>query len=225
MHKQPKPPDKRGSPDLRFVLCLLHTGNGIDVPQSASLLPPPPPILPYSHPAPTPCHRRFSTQDTFPGRGRWTDPIQVRPYAACNKHQGPHLALTNLPVHTLSAFLPRVCTKRPSCGKAILWLRWPDIDDCASQVPRKPREGGLPCSPSAADVQVLDGHWSPRGGQLAITDTAGQLHLYGVPVAAARDVMARVPYDQFLATDYNNLIRDVNGWVDAAASGAMRYLQ
>ncbi|GIM13074.1 hypothetical protein Vretimale_16295, partial [Volvox reticuliferus] len=80
--------------------------------------------------------RMFSTQDTFPGRGRWTDPLQL-----------------------------------------------------------------------------VDGHFAPDGAQLAVTDTAGQLHLYGVPVAAASDVMARAPYDQFLGSDYNGLIRDMNGWV------------
>ncbi|GFR48989.1 hypothetical protein Agub_g11008, partial [Astrephomene gubernaculifera] len=78
----------------------------------------------------------FSTQDTFPGRGRWTDPMQL-----------------------------------------------------------------------------VDGHFSPDGAQLAVTDTAGQLHVYGIPVAAAADVMARSPYDQFLASDYNGLLRDANGWV------------
>ncbi|GLC33664.1 hypothetical protein PLESTM_000098000 [Pleodorina starrii] len=80
--------------------------------------------------------RMFSTQDTFPGRGRWTDPLQL-----------------------------------------------------------------------------VDGHFSPDGSQLAVTDTAGQLHLYGSPCTAAVEAMARAPYDQFLGSDYNGLVRDVNGWV------------
>ena len=77
---------------------------------------------------------RFSTQDTFPGRGRWADPLQL-----------------------------------------------------------------------------VDGHWSPGGGQLAATDSAGQLHVWGLPVCAAAGSLARAPYDQFLGSDYGALVRDVHG--------------
>eukprot|EP00198_Chlamydomonas_reinhardtii_P012320 XP_001701657.1 predicted protein [Chlamydomonas reinhardtii] len=63
------------------------------------------------------------------------------------------------------------------------------------------------------DVVLVDGHWSPGGGQLAATDSAGQLHVWGLPVCAAAGSLARAPYDQFLGSDYGALVRDVHGWV------------
>lgn len=61
--------------------------------------------------------------------------------------------------------------------------------------------------------QIVDGHFSPDGGQLVVSDTAGQHHLYGLGPPAAPAAMAACPYDQFFATDYSPLTRDLNGCV------------
>ena len=54
----------------------------------------------------------------------------------------------------------------------------------------------------------MDGHFSPDGASVAVSDSGGQLHLYGLGAPSA--LMARAPYDQFLTTDFNQLMWDAH---------------
>lgn len=57
-------------------------------------------------------------------------------------------------------------------------------------------------------LPLTDGQFSPDGRAFAATDVAGQVHIYaqGAPCPLA----ARAPYDQFLSTDFNRLMRDAH---------------
>jgi hypothetical protein len=69
----------------------------------------------------------------------------------------------------------------------------------------------------ADPLPIVDAKWSPDGGALSASDAGGCLSLYraGAPDEAAA---ARLPFDQFLESDYAPLTRDLRGWVvDAAA--------
>ncbi|KAK9829398.1 hypothetical protein WJX72_005590 [[Myrmecia] bisecta] len=59
-------------------------------------------------------------------------------------------------------------------------------------------------------IQLVDGHWAPDGSSLAVSDVAGQWHLYGV---GSGDLAQWARYDQFFASDYGRLIQDANRWV------------
>lgn len=48
-------------------------------------------------------------------------------------------------------------------------------------------------------IQLVDGHWTPSGDGLVVSDVAGQLHLYGL---GSNEFMAYSRYDQFLSSDY-----------------------
>jgi hypothetical protein len=72
----------------------------------------------------------------------------------------------------------------------------------------------------ADPLPIVDAKWSPDGGALSASDAGGCLSLYrlGAPDEAAA---ARLPFDQFLESDYAPLTRDLRGWVvDAAAQVA-----
>ncbi|KAL4448446.1 hypothetical protein ABPG75_005665 [Micractinium tetrahymenae] len=56
-------------------------------------------------------------------------------------------------------------------------------------------------------IPLSDGHFSPDGRSITVTDVAGQLHHYVLGPRCA--LLARAPYDQFLTTDYNALMRDL----------------
>ena len=59
-------------------------------------------------------------------------------------------------------------------------------------------------------TQLVDGHWSPDGSSLVVSDVAGQWHLYSV---GAPSLVRHARYDQFLESDYDRLTRDVNNAV------------
>lgn len=59
-------------------------------------------------------------------------------------------------------------------------------------------------------IQLVDGHWSPDGSSLVVSDVAGQWHAYSV---GAPDTVKHARYDQFLESDYDRLTRDVNNAV------------
>lgn len=48
-------------------------------------------------------------------------------------------------------------------------------------------------------IQLVDGHWTPNGEGLVVSDVAGQLHLYGM---GSNELMAYSRYDQFFSSDY-----------------------
>ncbi|KAL0024726.1 hypothetical protein WJX77_011758 [Trebouxia sp. C0004] len=59
-------------------------------------------------------------------------------------------------------------------------------------------------------IQLVDGHWSPDGSSLVVSDVAGQWHMYSV---GAPVMVKHAKYDQFLESDYDRLTRDVNNAV------------
>ena len=59
-------------------------------------------------------------------------------------------------------------------------------------------------------IQLVDGHWSPDGSSLVVSDVAGQWHMYSV---GAPTMVKHARYDQFLESDYDRLTRDVNNAV------------
>ena len=59
-------------------------------------------------------------------------------------------------------------------------------------------------------IQLVDGHWSPDGSSLVVSDVAGQWHAYSL---GAPDMVKHACYDQFLESDYDRLTRDVNNAV------------
>ena len=59
-------------------------------------------------------------------------------------------------------------------------------------------------------IQLVDGHWSPDGSSLVVSDVAGQWHAYSI---GAPDTVKYARYDQFLESDYDRLTRDVNNAV------------
>ena len=60
-------------------------------------------------------------------------------------------------------------------------------------------------------IQVADGHWAPDGQGIAVSDVAGQWHLFGLP--GATNFMQAACYDQFFSSDYGRLRRDANHYV------------
>ncbi|KAL3137809.1 hypothetical protein ABBQ38_005065 [Trebouxia sp. C0009 RCD-2024] len=59
-------------------------------------------------------------------------------------------------------------------------------------------------------IQLVDGHWSPDGASLVVSDVAGQWHAYSM---GAPDLVKHARYDQFLESDYDRLTRDINNAV------------
>lgn len=55
-------------------------------------------------------------------------------------------------------------------------------------------------------LQLVDGHFSPGGLSILVSDVAGQFSLYGM--GTPDPGLLRAPYDQFLNQDYSELIRD-----------------
>jgi hypothetical protein len=51
----------------------------------------------------------------------------------------------------------------------------------------------------------VDGHWSPDGQSLAVTDVAGQWSLYGH--GEPDHLLLAAPYDQFFDRDYSLVSR------------------
>ncbi|KAK9864164.1 hypothetical protein WJX84_009425 [Apatococcus fuscideae] len=60
-------------------------------------------------------------------------------------------------------------------------------------------------------IQVADGHWAPDGQGIAVSDVAGQWHLFGLP--GATNFIQAACYDQFFSSDYGRLRRDANHYV------------
>ncbi|PSC70372.1 WD40 YVTN repeat-like-containing domain,Bromodomain isoform [Micractinium conductrix] len=56
-------------------------------------------------------------------------------------------------------------------------------------------------------LPLSDGHFSPDGASITVSDVAGQMHQYTLGARCA--LLARAPYDQFFSTDYNPLLRDL----------------
>ena len=69
----------------------------------------------------------------------------------------------------------------------------------------RPVEGRW-CDP----LQLVDGHWSHDGSSIIVADVAGQWHLYSMGQFA---FPTRGLYDQFFASDYAPMVRDVNEYV------------
>ncbi len=59
-------------------------------------------------------------------------------------------------------------------------------------------------------IQLVDGHWTPDGESLVVSDVAGQFHLYRVGSA---ELMAYARYDQFFSSDYRPIRNDGEGHV------------
>ncbi|CAG0900264.1 unnamed protein product [Cyprideis torosa] len=59
---------------------------------------------------------------------------------------------------------------------------------------------------------LFDGRWSPNGTQIAVTDSHGQLLLFGFGSREHFDYR-KIPKDLFFHTDYRNLMRDDRGHV------------
>ncbi|KAK9831147.1 hypothetical protein WJX74_004971 [Apatococcus lobatus] len=65
-------------------------------------------------------------------------------------------------------------------------------------------------------IQVADGHWAPDGQGIAVSDVAGQWHLFQTVFdkdQAAGALMPTACYDQFFSSDYDRLRRDTNHYV------------
>lgn len=60
-------------------------------------------------------------------------------------------------------------------------------------------------------IAYVDGYISPDGQYAALTDAAGQLHVIGL--GSPDPWISRAPYDQFLSTDYEELLTDDQGIV------------
>ncbi|KAJ1449688.1 hypothetical protein M885DRAFT_534854 [Pelagophyceae sp. CCMP2097] len=95
-------------------------------------------------------------------------------------------------------------------------IRQENDDD--SNVPinrRAPLASDARCS---ADVWSCS--WSPDGTVVAVADLAGQLHLYG-PRDSRR---APVPREQYLSTDYSELVWDDHGYAQDIVTGVAPHL-
>ena len=65
-------------------------------------------------------------------------------------------------------------------------------------------------------IQVADGHWAPDGQGIAVSDVAGQWHLFETVFDRddeAGPLMPAACYDQFFSSDYGRLRRDTNHYV------------
>lgn len=71
-------------------------------------------------------------------------------------------------------------------------------------------------------IQLVDGHWTPNGEGLVVSDVAGQFHLYGVGTA---ELMAYARYDQFLSSDYRPICNDGAGRILDEESGAEAHIR
>mmetsp|Transcript_12107 Transcript_12107/g.34029 ORF Transcript_12107/g.34029 Transcript_12107/m.34029 type:complete len:1461 (-) Transcript_12107:344-4726(-) len=106
-------------------------------------------------------------------------------------------------VHVLSAHpsCPDIVMSAGYDGRVIVWcLHTGTALREFSPVDR----GGTDTDP----VQILDGHFSPDGTSFVLSDFAGQATIYGT---GSRQRLAMAQYDQFLASDYAPLLRDMSG--------------
>ncbi len=71
-------------------------------------------------------------------------------------------------------------------------------------------------------LQLVDGHWTPNGEGLVVSDVAGQFHLYGVGSAES---MAYARYDQFFSSDYRPIRNDGDGRVLDEETGAEAHIR
>eukprot|EP00798_Chlamydomonas_sp_ICE-L_P031195 gene31195-6342_t len=111
-------------------------------------------------------------------------------------HQQPVHVLENHPTDQ------RLLLSAGYDGHAVVW----DVD-AGVQVYRYATADTMPVpGMSWSDpLQVVDGHFSPDGSTFAISDVAGQFHIFS---SGPRDFLAPTPYDQFLKLDYSPLTRD-----------------
>jgi hypothetical protein len=61
-------------------------------------------------------------------------------------------------------------------------------------------------------IQLVDGHWTPDGDGLIVSDVAGQFHYYRVE---SKELMAYARYDQFLSSDYRPIRNEGDTVFDA----------
>lgn len=66
-------------------------------------------------------------------------------------------------------------------------------------------------------IAYVDGYISHDGQSVALTDAAGQLHVIGI--GEPDSLSSRAPYDQFMSSDYEDLIEGEDGVVRIASSG------
>ena len=66
-------------------------------------------------------------------------------------------------------------------------------------------------------IAYVDGYMSPDGQCAAFADAAGQLHVIGI--GNPPSWLSRAPYDQFISTDYEDLITDDQGIVRSVETG------
>ena len=113
------------------------------------------------------------------------------------------------PVHVVLAhpFEPDVAITASYSGEIVLW-------NIAQGVPIKIFNSvdSRPDGRKWPDpIAYVDGYISPDGQYAALTDAAGQLHIIGL--GNPDPWISRAPYDQFLSTDYEELVTDEQGVV------------
>ena len=118
------------------------------------------------------------------------------------------------PVHVVLAhpYDPRIAVTASYSGEVVVW----DILD-GSPLKIFYSTDTRPDGRKWPDpIAYVDGFMSPDGHYAALTDAAGQLHVIGI--GERDDWIDRAPYDQFLSTDYEDLIVDSEGVVRSAAT-------
>eukprot|EP00884_Botryococcus_braunii_P018016 jgi/Botrbrau1/4899/Bobra.118_1s0013.1 len=130
-----------------------------------------------------------------------------------------------LKVHTAPVFVlechpltPHLAMSASYDGLTVVW----DISkgvDIARFSAKDTRPGD---DPWANVIQLVDGHWTPDGEGLAVSDVAGQFHLYGLGSA---ELMAYARYDQFFSSDYRPVQNDGNGRVLDEETGTEAHIR
>ncbi|GAB4817147.1 hypothetical protein N2152v2_004193 [Parachlorella kessleri] len=107
-------------------------------------------------------------------------------------------------VHVLECHpaYPRLAMSASYDGELVLW----DIAAGASLQRLSSRDTRPDVRAWPDAIPLCDGHFSPEGCGLAVTDVAGQLHYYSF--GGEGSLLSRGPYDQFLSSDYDLLMQD-----------------
>lgn len=119
------------------------------------------------------------------------------------------------PVHVVLShpYDPRVAMTASYSGEIVLW----DIQEgnplhVFNSIDTRPDGRKWP-----DPIAYVDGFMSPDGQYAAFADAAGQLHVLGIGIPPPW--LSRAPYDQFLSTDYEDLITDEQGIVRSVETG------